>query len=221
MCPVIEFRFANRHHDRVAGEIINANISVVANIDVKNVDTSQAHAADRDSSIRGSVGKLFGSNRSLTTGRTEFSIDENATETTIHKHSYVPLEIEASMHPFFKRVWVARHVLNERSPLLRASVRRQIEKNGGKWPLLLNTHWAVRESLSFNKITVSFNGVANVSCNSVYAQKVYDYEDLCIGYTFVDIVNFDNDGNIDVNLEGINDVVEQDGGSGEPFLVRT
>lgn len=80
--------------------------------------------------------------------------------------------IEAAEHPFFKRVWLARHVLDEYSPILTPKVRKMIRKNGGSWPEKLNSYNGVRESLQFNQILVSLNGVSNISASDVYAQKI-------------------------------------------------
>ena len=80
--------------------------------------------------------------------------------------------IEAGNHPFFKRVWLARHILDEYSPIVKPKVRRMIQKNGGHWPERLNSHSGVRESLRFNQILVSLNGVSNISASDVYAQKI-------------------------------------------------
>lgn len=80
--------------------------------------------------------------------------------------------IEAAEHPFFKRVWLARHVLDEYSPLVKSKVRKMIRKNGGNWPEKLNSYNGVRESLRFNQILVSLNGVSNISASDVYAQKI-------------------------------------------------
>ena len=130
------------------------------------------------------------------------------------------MHIEASEHPFFKRVWLARHVLDDASPLLTQKTRRAIRRNGGFWPAHLNSYEAVRRSLDFNQILVSLNGVSNVSAADVYAQKIYDVVDVNIGYQFVNVLYRDaKDGTLKVDTTLINDVREQNGGGGEPLLL--
>jgi hypothetical protein len=83
-------------------------------------------------------------------GRHHHTVDEDPSSRLVTKHIFSKMHVEASDHPFFKRVWLARHVLDENSPVLKPRVRRQIRKNGGSWPERLNTHYAIRESLKFN-----------------------------------------------------------------------
>lgn len=137
-------------------------------------------------------------------GRHHHTVDEDPSSRLVTKHIFSKMHVEASDHPFFKRVWLARHVLDENSPVLKPRVRRQIRKNGGSWPERLNTHYAIRESLKFNQILVSLNGVSNVSASDVYAQKIYDFVDINVGYQFVNILYRDSDGTlgVDVSLEG-------------------
>ena len=108
--------------------------------------------------------------------------------------------VEASDHPFFKRVWLARHTLDENSPIVKPRVRRQIRKNGGSWPDRLNSHSGIRDSLKFNQILVSLNGVSNVSASDVYAQKIYDFVDINVGYQFVNILYREPDGTLGVDV---------------------
>jgi hypothetical protein len=123
------------------------------------------------------------------------------------------------MHPYFKRVWNIRHVLSASSPLLTAKARRMIEENDGLWPKSLAHHEAVRANLHFNDIIVSFSGTANVSGSSVYAQKVYDYAEVNIGYTFANLLTVDK-GQVVVDVELLNDVKVQFGGGAEPIRNR-
>lgn len=88
-------------------------------------------------------------------------------------HLYYKMMIETPDHPFFKRVWVARHVLDESSPLLEQRVKDMIRHNNNEWPYhKLNTADDIRNSLSFTDILVSLNGISNISASSVYAQKI-------------------------------------------------
>jgi len=129
------------------------------------------------------------------------------------------MAIEAAEHPYFKRRWVGRHVLDEDSPIVKPRVKRLIRKNKGYWPESLNNYVAVRESILFNQILVSLNGVSNLSASEVYAQKIYDFVDMNVGYQFVNTLYKDIDGTLKVDTDLINDVREQHGGGGEPLIL--
>eukprot|EP00980_Cylindrotheca_fusiformis_P003302 scaffold743_cov117-Cylindrotheca_fusiformis.AAC.21 len=152
-------------------------------------------------------------------GKRDHSFDEDPTAKLVNKRMFSKMLIEASDHPFFKRVWVGRHILDDTSPIVKPKVKRQIRRNGGYWPSRLNNHEGVRDSLQFNQILVSLNGVANVSASDVYAQKIYDFVDINVGYQFVNILYKDNDGSLKVDIDLLNDVREQKGGGGEPLLI--
>ena len=148
------------------------------------------------------------------------AVDEDPTARLVNKRIFSKLMIEAPEHPFFKRVWLGRHTLDETSPILKPRVRRQIRRNGGFWPERLNNYKAVRESLQFNQILVSLNGVSNVSASDVYAQKIYDFVDINVGYQFVNVLYKDESTDtLKVDTELINDVREQKGGGGEPLIL--
>jgi hypothetical protein len=78
----------------------------------------------------------------------------------------------------------------------------------------LNNAAGIRESLKFNQILVSLNGISNVSASDVNAQQIYDFADLNVGYDFVNLLYRDGDG-LKVDTVLINDVREQNGGGGE------
>jgi hypothetical protein len=66
-------------------------------------------------------------------------------------------------------------------------------------------------------VAVSFSGTANASGSSVYAQKVYDYVDVAIGYRFATVLTLSKKEGLVVDHELLNDVHEQYGGGAEPF----
>lgn len=127
------------------------------------------------------------------------------------------LEIETDSHPFFRRVWNIRHRLDESSPLLSLEARNMVAENNGYWPEELNDAAEVRKHLHFREIIVNFSGTANVSGSSVYAQKVYDYVDVNVGYSFASVLRLSDTGKLLVDMALINDVREQKGGGGEVF----
>ena len=134
------------------------------------------------------------------------------------KRMFMKLDVESPGHPFFKRVWLSRHILNQDSPLLTAEARQAVSLNGNFWPAELNNHDSVRVSVQFDQILVSLSGTSNVDANSVYGQKVYNHDDINVGYRFVNMLYRDElDSTLKVDVSVLNDVFEQDGGGGEPF----
>eukprot|EP00978_Attheya_sp_CCMP212_P038986 scaffold198487_cov59-Attheya_sp.AAC.1 len=128
------------------------------------------------------------------------------------------LEVESPDHPFFKREWRVRHLVDEHSPLLTASARMAVRRNNGFWPEELNSWEGVRSSIHFNEILVSLSGTSNVNASSVYAQKVYDFRFLNVGYQFANVLYRDPiDDSLKVDMTITNDVMEQNGGGGEPL----
>lgn len=245
-CPVLEFRIVNRLYNEIGGEIMDATLNCVANVDSNDLDPNRDHLSDSGhgsgpNSVRSvgsasDAGSSFGlgltSERSMVTSlqrlltfnglshRTHQTVDEDPTSRLVTKHIFSKLHIEASDHPFFKRVWLARHTLDEDSPIVKPRIRRQIKRNGGFWPNKYNNYAAIRESLQFNQILVSLNGVSNVSASDVYAQKIYDFVDVNIGYQFVNLLYREGDGKLGVDTDLVNDVREQNGGGGEPLAVE-
>ncbi|CAB9499969.1 expressed unknown protein [Seminavis robusta] len=291
-CPVLEFRIVNRLFNEAGGEIMDATLNVVANVDANDADPSLIDALDSDRKrynqsfgtatttgqqqqqlgghhsnsdmastvshgdtsesdhvyenghLSPTANNLYASSTIHSSTHTNASalpfpkfldpfhslmggggkvdhqaIDEDPSARLVSKRIFSKMLIEASDHPFFKRVWLARHVLDETSPILKPRVRRQIRRNGGSWPERLCTWNAIRDSLQFNQILVSLNGVSNVSASDVYAQKIYDFVDINVGYQFVNILYKDTDGALKVDTDLINDVREQKGGGGEPLII--
>lgn len=164
------------------------------------------------------IGKISGIGDLV--GRRDSTFDEQDPSAKLaNKRMFSKMLIETSDHPFFKRVWVGRHVMDDTSPIVKPKVKRQIRRNKGYWPARLNNHDAIRDSLQFNQILVSLNGVANVSASDVYAQKIYDFVDVNIGYQFVNILYKDKDNSLKLDIDLLNDVREQRGGGGEPLLL--
>eukprot|EP00547_Thalassionema_nitzschioides_P006460 CAMPEP_0194202110 /NCGR_PEP_ID=MMETSP0156-20130528/2215_1 /TAXON_ID=33649 /ORGANISM="Thalassionema nitzschioides, Strain L26-B" /LENGTH=541 /DNA_ID=CAMNT_0038927503 /DNA_START=23 /DNA_END=1644 /DNA_ORIENTATION=- len=239
-CPVLEFRIVNRLFNEVGGEIIDATLNAVASIDADDNEapgTRDSSSLNRGFDTVSSTGSKsyddvdqnrvhesspVGSesrsdNRFLDKLRNNAqNPDDESVTRQINKRIFSKMVLEASEHPFFKRVWLARHILNERSPLLTQKVRKAIRRCGGYWPESYNSYEGVHESLAFGQILVSLNGVSNVSASDVYAQKIYDFVDVNVGYQFVNLLYRDN-GVLKVDSDLINDVKEQNGGGGEPL----
>eukprot|EP00546_Thalassionema_frauenfeldii_P021301 CAMPEP_0178903260 /NCGR_PEP_ID=MMETSP0786-20121207/5062_1 /TAXON_ID=186022 /ORGANISM="Thalassionema frauenfeldii, Strain CCMP 1798" /LENGTH=393 /DNA_ID=CAMNT_0020574619 /DNA_START=455 /DNA_END=1634 /DNA_ORIENTATION=- len=245
-CPVLEFRIVNRLFNEVGGEIIDATLNAVASIDAddneapgtrdlsalnrgvdtvssggsKSYDDADQHRIYESSPIGSdsrSDHRFFDKLRNKSQSPT--MLDDESVTRQINKRIFSKMVLEASDHPFFKRVWLARHILNERSPLLTQKVRKAIRRCGGYWPESYNSYEGVHESLAFGQILVSVTGVSNVSASDVYAQKIYDFVDVNVGYQFVNLLYRDN-GVLKVDTDLINDVKEQNGGGGEPLTLH-
>ncbi|KAL3897698.1 MAG: hypothetical protein SGARI_006861 [Bacillariaceae sp.] len=255
-CPVLEFRVVNRLFGETGGEIMDATLNCVANVDANDTDPSLRDALENRQQKRYSLGRSKGDGQShisstvdsasdthsesgmlsydsrMSKGKSSIidsiirrnhqTVDEDPSARLVNKRIFSKMTIEAGEHPFFKRVWLGRHVLDDTSPILKPKIRRQIRRNQGYWPEKLNNYESVRESIQFNQILVSLNGVSNVSASDVYAQKIYDFVDINIGYQFVNLLYKDSDGTLKVDTDLINDVRQQRGpDSGEPLILAS
>lgn len=129
---------------------------------------------------------------------------------------FTKIEPESVDHPYFKRVWMIRHTLNEESPLLSNRAREMVIVNKGYWPKELNNPASVRSSIQFDKLLVNFSGTSNADANSVYAQHVYRFGDMKVGYSFCNMLyRHPDDEILLVDMSLLNDVMEQNGGGGE------
>ncbi|KAL3788196.1 hypothetical protein HJC23_004663 [Cyclotella cryptica] len=98
---------------------------------------------------------------------------------------YFPLTLEPSTHPYFRRVWYIRHILDHRSPMLKPLVRNKI-KDG--WdPSLCTYHDILSSLVDFRRIRITFKGNSAVNNSMVFAQKVYTIDDLFVGWQFSSI----------------------------------
>ena len=213
--PVLEFRIVNRLFNELGGEIMDATLNVVANVDANDASLPSGDSdRSRTYNVRSSVDSARYSSLSFSRRFSRGPTSTQGNGPIVSKRVFSKMTMESGEHPFFKRVWVARHVLDESSPILTHGARRAIRSNGGFWPESLNTAVGIRSSLNFNQILVSLNGISNVSASDVYAQKIYDFADLNVGYNFVNMLYRDGDG-LKVDTVLINDVREQTGGGGE------
>eukprot|EP00550_Attheya_septentrionalis_P012809 CAMPEP_0198306190 /NCGR_PEP_ID=MMETSP1449-20131203/58291_1 /TAXON_ID=420275 /ORGANISM="Attheya septentrionalis, Strain CCMP2084" /LENGTH=558 /DNA_ID=CAMNT_0044008739 /DNA_START=45 /DNA_END=1721 /DNA_ORIENTATION=+ len=148
-------------------------------------------------------------------------IEEGNNPGMMTRKLFCKLHVHAPDHPFFKRMWTIKHTLDGTSPLLTNKARKMLRQNKGcGWPEDLNNYNAVRESIQFNKILVFMSGTSNASASSVYAQTTYGSIDLNVGYKFANALYRTEQGRIRVDTTLVNDVLEQNGGGGEPFILK-
>lgn len=245
-CPLLEFRINNRLNSLVGGEIIDAVVTLVASIDAAQACPTikdAAHRRRRKKRRQNRTKRKRGDHHHTVHNQhhdhhTDSSDGESKLHHAVHMHHkrknqtfdedpsgslvsrriFSKLDVETPDHPFFKRVWIVRHRLDDTSPLLKSHARQLVRDNNGYWPQTLCNHAAVREAIHFDQILVSMSGTSNADANSVYAQKAYDFSDVCIGYRFVNQLYRDpTDGSLRVDTRLINDVTEQAGLGGEPL----
>ena len=198
-CPVLTIRMANMKGDQVGGEVVDGLVHLVAITHESSEDLPKRKRRPSDDE-----------------GFLE-TVNEDPGYRTNIMRTFQKLLLDNSDNPYFKRVWTVNHVLNHESPLLIPEVRVMI-KETGRWPEHLNSAEKVRESIVFDQIFVSFSGISVVCADSVYAQHMYNYEDMNIGYSFVPMLFKDHEGIIRADFEILNDVVEQRFGGGETLI---
>lgn len=191
---------------------------------------TMSSAGDTDTQSSGASGRSLDaatylqilSNRALGVNQKQKIDEEDEVEDSgriVPRMVFTKMKLETSEHPMFRRIWRFKHIIDQDSPLLTAEAERAIAENGGRWPAEWNNHRDVRRAITFNQMVVSFTGISNISGDSVYAQKVYDFIDIAFGYQFVNaLYQGRRDRVLKVDMSVINDVVEQPGGGGEPLL---
>jgi len=214
-------RKAHRRHiqsKRSSGERRQSNDD---SVEVKSLsmDTAKSSIASQTSSIDDNDDDHdYEASAGLQTSGVHRVMDEDSS-ILAPRRIFSKMEIQTDSHPFFKRVWLAKHVLDEHSPLLDSKVKKMILKNDGYWPPELNDHASIRDAIRFNQIIVSLAGTCNVNGMSVYAQKIYHFVDIIVGYKFANtLFRARDEGPLRVDLKLINDVQMQDGDDcGEPL----
>jgi len=224
--PVINFRIANLLHSTMGGEIVDANISLMANVELLSLDVSRQRVAG-NTHFRNHFTKLRSRHRLSPTHEQGDDDSRNNMFSTIMpiimpkrvlsdeeteeesddappKMVFTKLNVSPEEHPFFKRVWRISHVLDIDSPLLTKSCRDEIKAHGNRWPSKHNTVAKIEKCISFDEILVSFSGISNASGEEVFAVKVYNQGDLKIGKQFVSMLYKTDDNKLAVDENYIN-----------------
>jgi len=80
-------------------------------------------------------------------------------------------------------------VLNAESPLLKREIRDMIVKDGGKWDNDFNNWEEIRDCLNeFISLRITLSGTSAVSASTVYGEHVYEFDDVCVGWRFANMV---------------------------------
>lgn len=150
----------------------------------------------------------------------QIAVIEDSSDGEVPPSIFSKVNIETNKHPFFKNVWVIRHVLDAKSPLLSMKAKQKIRRNRGYWPREFCNYTDVRKHIKFDQLVAVLSGTQNASGSVVYGTKIYDYGALNIGFTFVKTLYTNGDGKLSVGLDLINNTVQQEGGGGEPLKFR-
>jgi len=200
--PVITFRMFNSFHRKVTGEIIEAKVNVMANVDAYQVDEETRKSAGNKvfpnllSPLRSEISRRLNADAtakswspiaifrrvfSPTVGR-EIEGPEDVGSKLRQEDSnpstiFTKLAVSPDEHPFFRSDWPVSHILDESSPLLTNSCKQ--EGKDGKWPLNTQKRISyIENNIVFHEILITFSGLANASAESVFATKVYTFENL-------------------------------------------
>jgi len=249
-CPVLEFRINNRLHSTLRGEIIDGSVNIVASIDADQAmrsisDNPMKRRRGKRGHRRGRRASMMKrrSRRSVLLSADQDSSDESGSDSSSDdkgldisqltevqedpsgklapRRVFAKIFVETPEHPFFRRVWIVRHRLNEESPLLKAPARHLVKSNSGFWPKELCSAESIRNSFHFHKFLVHLTGTSNADANSVYAQQTYDFSDVCVGYRFVNqLYRDEQDGTLRMDPNLINDIMEQAGGGSEKLSFK-
>ena len=159
-------------------QIISENLLNPNEQEGKTAGTDEEKSPSRSECTIRRSNRQLNSNRAfplLSIGPSRPSFEEDLTGHLVPKRVFSKLEVEGPDHPFFKRVWIIRHRLDQNYPLLRAEIKQQTKNANGSWPRDLNSAQGVRSAIKFDQILVSMSGTSNTDANSVYTQKVYDF----------------------------------------------
>ena len=151
--------------------------------------------------------------RTTTKEKKPICVEEDPSGGLAPRKMFSNIKIESEVHPFFKRVWTIRHVLNAESPLLSEKASRMVKESRGLWPSEACNAEFIRDNVQFQQLIVSMSGTTGAS--KVYGLHVYDYRKLHIGYKFASILLTTMDGRMEVDLDGIDTVHDQRGGGAE------
>jgi hypothetical protein len=136
--------------------------------------------------------------------------NESSQPRTAGAFVFTPLTVEPGNFPLFQNVWTIRHVLDEKSPLLKPKIRTAIKDHQGSWTAdMCSNPQAVQNCIQFEKILVSFSGTSQLNASSVYSQKVYSSEDLFVGYDFENMLIIKPFGNVGVDEGKVSMIREQ------------
>lgn len=177
--PIIEFRIVNNRANHAPGknEIWDAEVTAIVQLSIDNEPNDEDGVANEDEFRISPNLKHWNPQSVKDLGNDR----EKESQKVYHK-----LSLKPSFHPYFSRVWVLRHTLDATSPLLRSEVRNMLKDRTNGWDPTLNNHRDIRACLvEFNNLRIMMTGASALSRQEVYAEKVYQFEDICVGWRFI------------------------------------
>jgi len=173
--PVIEFRIINDRANHEGSEIWDAQIRGIVQL-----HKEQPLETERNNSYNLDL-------KDTPTRGQESTLD-------LEKKVYYPISLSPESHPHFSRIWYARHVLNAESPLLKRDIRDSIVHGGGKWNRDYNNWEVMRDCLNeFTSLRITLSGTSAESASTVFGEHVYEFDDVCVGWRFANMVYEDKD----------------------------
>jgi len=159
--------------------------------------------------------RKLNSNRSSISTRTNVirAIDKRNNTLIDLRKRFVNIKLDHAQHPCFARVWSFSHTLDENSPLLKPSVRKDIKNK--VWPLRYRNREKIEESLvNFRGLLLNLSGICSDSEGEVSARKKYRFGDIKIGHRFAENVEIVSLGNgsrqVVVDFNKTNVLVQED-----------
>lgn len=179
-----ELESQGRHNIDREKYLSNAN-ALLSNYIAGSLGTADSHHKDEDA---GTLEPIAATSTTTAPEAMMEAFEEDPKGNLAPSRIFAKLNVKTSEHPFFERVWTIRHELDDKSPLLRSAAREMVRANGGFWPVELNSAEGVRSAIHFDQILVSFTGICNADVTTVYAQHVYEWVDLIVGYRFANMM---------------------------------
>lgn len=212
--PVLVFRVINNRAG-MGGEISDASIKCMVVCRAATVDDTNLD--DDDESDRVSIDGEEVNN----------GVDSSSSRpiTAAKKTIYYKLRVSPEVNSFFSDgVWCVRHVMDDKSPLVKPSIRRQIAETAS-WPSDIDTYSKIRDCVTddFQEIVVTFNGTSNLTADNVFKTVSYKQEDIFVGWQFAHMLYLKEGGkassglDIQVDPDLLNDIIPQKGGGNEPL----
>ena len=199
----------DRHNDGDENEMEEDGSSLM--------DDEARHNKEREERLRNSLSLSV-----MTRNDYRHSSIEERKSQHIKPRAFIKLEFDPAEHPYFKRIWTLTHVLDDRSPLLKAEARALVQMNHGYWPDSLNSAKGIQASIAFDHIIVKLSGTSNVDANTVHYTHVYEFDEVCVGYTFSSaLYRSHENGPLTVDESRLSVIVEQNGGGARRLFVTS
>ena len=203
--PVLEMRCVNDRAGISGGEILGASLTCF----VSKIE----QVGDNEIGNDRNVDLLI-----------EYDSDTEEPRGVAKKMTFAEFEVTPNTHPYFSTgAWYFRHVLDHKSPLLKASVAKRIVELGG-WPADLDSPFKIRGCFDecVEEIIISFTGTSNMTADRVFMNQCYRLSDVYIGWKFAGMAYFITRGRkkqpkVELDLTLIHDILPSPGEEHEPL----